>query len=120
MLAPTGMLLLLCAALEAECNALTDRTESDAACCCSSWHAESCRCNCSVHEADVDHQVQVAEVDLTLVLMLARWTRTLPDGRIQSGFFAVNFTLAELKTVYAEQTIPGRSQALNHEYRYHS
>ncbi|CAK0784729.1 hypothetical protein CVIRNUC_007933 [Coccomyxa viridis] len=46
-----------------------------------------------------------------------RWTRTLPDGRTQSGFFAVNYTLAELKTIYAKQAIAGRSQASDHGYR---
>ena len=41
----------------------------------------------------------------------------LPDGREVSGFFALNFTMAELKTLFAKQAIPGRDQSSRHKYR---
>jgi hypothetical protein len=41
----------------------------------------------------------------------------LPNGKRESGFFALNFTLAELKTLYAKQALPGRDQSSKHKYR---
>jgi glycerophosphoryl diester phosphodiesterase len=50
-------------------------------------------------------------------LAKCRWTVTLPSGRQQSGFFAANFTLQEVGTLYAKQAIPFRDQASSHSYR---
>ncbi len=50
-------------------------------------------------------------------MMCGRWSTALPDGREVSGFFALNFTLAELKTLFAKQAIPGRDQSSSHKYR---
>jgi hypothetical protein len=47
----------------------------------------------------------------------ARWSTVLPDGKRESGFFALNFTLAELRTLYAKQAIPGRDQTSKHSYK---
>lgn len=46
-----------------------------------------------------------------------RWATTLPSGREQSGFFAANFTLQEIRTLYARQAIPFRNQASSHSFR---
>ena len=51
-------------------------------------------------------------------MVYGRWSTELPDGRTVSGFFAANFTLAELKTLYAKQALPGRDQSQSHKYRY--
>ena len=53
-----------------------------------------------------------------LPLMCGRWSTVLPDGREESGFFVLNFTLVELRTLYAKQAIPGRDQSSRHKYRW--
>ena len=47
----------------------------------------------------------------------SRWSTVLPDGREQSGLFACNFTLQEIRTLYAKQAIPFRDQASSHTFR---
>lgn len=57
------------------------------------------------------------QVWLKSAMPCARWSTTLPDGREQSGYFAANFTLAELETLYARQAIAGRDLASRQMYR---
>ena len=42
---------------------------------------------------------------------LRRTTLTLPDGSSRSGWFALNFTWAEVSTLAAHQALPFRDQS---------
>ncbi len=59
------------------------------------------------HENDLSHTTDVAE---RFPERLA--TKTI-DGRVVTGFFTEDFTLAELRTLFARQPMPGRSKAFD-------
>lgn len=49
--------------------------------------------------------------------MACRRTVILPGGETISGFFASNFTLAEIGTLYAKQVFPFRDHQSSHQFR---
>lgn len=65
------------------------------------------------HEPNITNTTDVA----TRPEFASRKTTKTVDGVAEEGWFASDFTLAELKTLYAKQTFPERDQSYNAQFR---
>lgn len=65
------------------------------------------------HEPNITNTTDVS----TRAEFAARKTKKMVDGVEEEGWFASDFTLAEIKTLYAKQTFPERDQLFNAQFR---
>ena len=65
------------------------------------------------HEPNITNTTDVS----TRAEFAARKTKKMVDGVEEEGWFASDFTLAEIKTLYAKQTFPERDQSFNAQFR---
>lgn len=65
------------------------------------------------HEPNITNTTDVS----TRAEFASRKTKKVVDGVEEEGWFASDFTLAEIKTLYAKQTFAERDQSMNAQYR---
>ena len=65
------------------------------------------------HEPNITNTTDVS----TRAEFAARKTKKMVDGVEEEGWFASDFTLAEIKTLYAKQTFAERDQSFNAQFR---
>ena len=65
------------------------------------------------HEVNISETTDVSERPE----FAARKTTKTIDGAVEEGWFADDFTLAEIRTLYAKQRLPFRSQAYDRQFR---
>lgn len=65
------------------------------------------------HEPNITNTTDVS----TRPEFASRKTTKIVDGVSEEGWFASDFTLAEIKTLYAKQTFPERDQSYNAQFR---
>ena len=65
------------------------------------------------HEPNITNTTDVS----TRAEFASRKTTKMVDGVAEEGWFASDFTLAEIKTLYAKQTFPERDQSYNAQFR---